>query len=138
MRKQLPAWANDRQRMIRAAGAMSALAMLAGVVSAGETPPAQPDNLPAASTEGFFDTSGGAVNAGKPFVLGASLSPIVDDPHTVLAVRCWQKGQLIVDEAGWSAPQLATHFVALRRPKSAAPGLYLVDLQDTFCELKQR
>ena len=124
--------------MIQAAGAMSALAMLASVVSAGEIPPTQPDHPPAASAEGFFDTSGSAANVGKPFVLGASLSPIVDDPHTVLAVRCWQKGQLSIDEAGWSAPQLATHFVALRRPKAAAPGLYLVDLQDTFCELKQR
>lgn len=137
MRKLLPTWANNQWQVVFTAGAIS-LSMLFSIANAGETPPVQVKNSPSAATEGFFDISGNSANTGKSFVLGSSPSPIVDDPHTVLAVRCWQKGQLIIDEAGWSAPQLATHFVALRRPKAATPGLYLVDLQDTFCELKQR
>lgn len=137
MRKLLPIWANNRRPAFRQVWVVMALAVGAGLAQATEPPPAEPPSagLP---TEVFFDTSGRPVSPGKPFIVNQPVSPTENESRAVFAVRCWQGGHLIIDEAGWSAPQLATRFVALRRPQTSAPGLYLVDLQDTFCELRQR
>jgi hypothetical protein len=61
-----------------------------------------------------------------------------DNDSALFNVRCWQNGELIIEDANWSAPQLSSHFISMRKIGNPSPGLYLVDFQNTFCELKQR
>jgi len=94
--------------------------------------------------------------ADKPFLDNSSAVPIVDEANPpvglptssairtlennskLFSIRCWQNGELILEEANWSTPQLADRYLALRKVGNPAPGIYLVDFDETFCELKQQ
>ena len=94
-----------------------------------------------AYAEPFLDTSGVKASAddSKP-TLGVTPGPIIrlsESDTALFNIRCWQNGQLILEESNWSEPQLASHYIALRKVNSPAPGIYLIDFQHTFCELKR-
>lgn len=58
------------------------------------------------------------------------------EDNALYHVRCWQSGTLIIDEANWRDPQLQSRFVAMKPMTGGSPGLYLVDFNHTFCEIK--
>lgn len=95
-----------------------------------------------AAEKQFLDTSGEAarVDDSKPPV-GLPPNEIMrtlENSTALFNVRCWQNGQLILEDKNWSAPQLSTRFIAMQKVGSPSPGIYLVDFQHTFCELKQQ
>jgi hypothetical protein len=61
-----------------------------------------------------------------------------ENDSALFTVRCWQNGELILEDSNWSVPQVSSHFVSMRKIGNPAPGLYLLDFQHTFCELKQQ
>lgn len=95
-----------------------------------------------AAEKQFLDTSGEAIRVddGKsPVGLPASQTIRSLDSSTALFnVRCWQNGQLILEDKNWNTPQLSTRFIAMQKVGSPSPGIYLIDFQHTFCELKQQ
>lgn len=94
-------------------------------------------NNSAAADNTYLDTSG-AKPVSESQVVTARPMRLSDNDAQLFSVRCWQNGELIIDEASWSAPQLSASFLAMRKAGSPSPGIYLVDFQNSFCELKQR
>ena len=100
-------------------------------------------NTPAQAAEKqFLDTSGevARVDDSKPPVGLPTNQTIrsLENSTALFNVRCWQNGLLILEDKNWSAPQLSTRFIAMQKVGNPSPGIYLVDFQHTFCELKQQ
>jgi hypothetical protein len=95
-----------------------------------------------ATEKQFLDTAGSVTisDDGKPPVGLPTTLPIrtLENSSALFNIRCWQKGQLILEESNWSSPQLSNRYISLKKIGSTAPGMYLVDFIETFCELKQQ
>ncbi|NVN99799.1 MAG: hypothetical protein HXX17_10775 [Geobacteraceae bacterium] len=95
-----------------------------------------------AAEKQFLDTSGEAArvdNSNPPVGLPTSQAiRSLESSTGLFNVRCWQSGQLILEDKDWSAPQLSSRFISMQKVGSPSPGIYLVDFQHTFCELKQQ
>jgi hypothetical protein len=102
----------------------SCLLMVACLVQAGES-------------KTFFSETP-SKGEGNKFTQKSDELEIKPEDKTLYHVRCWQHGMLIIDEPNWRDPQLQTRFVAMKPPSGSSPGLYLVDFNNTFCEIKKR
>ncbi|MEI6214344.1 MAG: hypothetical protein WCP10_09585 [Desulfuromonadales bacterium] len=93
-----------------------------------------------ASGNNYLDTSGSkaATEQPKPSqIVTAKPMNLSDNDSALYNVRCWQNGELIIEDTNWTAPQVTSHFISMRKMGNPSPGLYLIDFQHTFCVLKQ-
>lgn len=97
-------------------------------------------SVPAADRPFLDNTAVPIVDEANPPVGLPTSSAVrtLEDNSKLFSIRCWQNGELILEEANWSTPQLADRYLALRKVGNPAPGIYLVDFDETFCELKQQ
>lgn len=96
-----------------------------------------------ASEKDFLDTSGKgtaktADEARQTVFPSKPPVKLSDNDNITFSVRCWQNGELIIEDSNWTVPQLSVHYIAMRKAGSPVPGLYLIDMQHTLCELKQK
>lgn len=82
------------------------------------------DSVPSASSDG------------RQFMSNRKGGLPEDLDRTLYQVRCWQNGNLIIDEKHWRVPQIHSAFAAFRDTPQARPGLYLLEFGHAICQVK--